>query len=116
MDQFYTLPQVARECVDTLLQYVSFDDYDVILEPSAGTGSFFELLPTTKRKGIDLEPKCDHVETMNFFDFVAEPNTSYCVVGNPPFGRISSTAVKFFNHAATFASVIAFIRLFVPAG
>jgi hypothetical protein len=31
------------------------------------------------------------------------------VVGNPPFGRVSSQAIKFFNHAAQFAHVIAFI-------
>jgi hypothetical protein len=109
MDQFYTRPEVASTCVEELLQHVSFDDYDIILEPSAGQGSFYNLLPITKRRGVDLDPKCDGVDKMNFFDFVPEPNAKYCVVGNPPFGRISSIAIKFFNHAATFADVIAFI-------
>jgi hypothetical protein len=109
MDQFYTNPDVAEECVAELVQHVNFDDYEVILEPSAGKGSFFNLLPLTKRQGIDLEPKCDGVDKMDFFEFVPKPNTKYCVVGNPPFGRISSMAIKFFNHAANFADVIAFI-------
>jgi hypothetical protein len=109
MDQFYTRPEVARDCVQQLHQHVSFDDFDIILEPSAGQGSFYNLLPVSKRQGVDLEPKCDGVDKMNFFDFVPEQNAKYCVVGNPPFGRISSIAVKFFNHAAVFADVIAFI-------
>jgi hypothetical protein len=109
MDQFYTRPEIARDCIQTLLQHMSFDDYDIILEPSAGQGSFYNLLPVSKRQGVDLEPKCDGVDKMNFFDFIPEENAKYCVVGNPPFGRISSIAVKFFNHAAAFADIIAFI-------
>jgi len=31
------------------------------------------------------------------------------VIGNPPFGRVSSLAIKFFNHSAKWANVIAFI-------
>jgi len=31
------------------------------------------------------------------------------VIGNPPFGRVSSLAIKFFNYSATWANVIAFI-------
>ena len=33
----------------------------------------------------------------------------YLVIGNPPFGKISSLAVKFFNKSAEYADVIAFI-------
>lgn len=109
MDQFYTNEDVAKECIAELLRYVNFNDYDIILEPSAGTGSFFKLLPEDKRQGVDLEPKYNGVAQMDFLKFVPDPNKSYCVVGNPPFGRVSSLAVKFFNHAATFADVIAFI-------
>jgi hypothetical protein len=31
------------------------------------------------------------------------------VIGNPPFGRVSSLAIKFFNHAASWCDIIAFI-------
>jgi len=46
---------------------------------------------------------------MNFFDYNPINNNKYIVVGNPPFGRISSLAVKFFNKSAEFADCIAFI-------
>ena len=31
------------------------------------------------------------------------------MIGNPPFGKISSIAIRFFNHSAKWANVIAFI-------
>lgn len=85
------------------------DEFDVCLEPSAGTGSFFRLLPEGTRRGIDVEPMCDGVERVDFFEFEPDGRKRYLVIGNPPFGRVSSLAVKFFNKAAEFADVIAFI-------
>lgn len=109
MDQFYTIPEVADECLVDIIEHLNFDEYDIILEPSAGTGSFYNKLPEDKRQGIDLEPKCEGVVQLDFFKFEADVTKKYCVVGNPPFGRVSSTAVKFFNHAAEFADAIAFV-------
>lgn len=109
MDQFYTNTDIAKECYNELQQVINIEDFDVLLEPSAGTGSFFSLLPSSKREGLDLEPKHEGITKMNFFDYKAKDSKRYCVIGNPPFGRISSTAVKFFNHASKFADVIAFI-------
>ncbi len=109
LDQFYTTPECAKKYYDVLTSTINIDDYDIILEPSAGTGSFYKLLPLDKRIGIDLEPKCKGVRKQNYFDFVPEKNKSYLVVGNPPFGKISSLAVEFFNKSAEFADIIAFI-------
>jgi hypothetical protein len=109
MDQFYTIPEVAEKCVEVLKKHVNFSDYDRILEPSAGTGSFYKLLPEGPRVGIDLDPKYEGVIVQDFLTYEAEPMKKYLVVGNPPFGRVSSLAVKFFNKASTFAEVIAFI-------
>lgn len=109
LDQFYTTPECAKKYFDVFASKINMDDYDVILEPSAGTGSFYKLLPTHKRIGFDLEPKYAGIEKKNFFDFVPDVDKSYIVIGNPPFGKISSTAVAFFNKASEFADVIAFI-------
>ena len=46
---------------------------------------------------------------MNFFEFEPKEDKKYLVIGNPPFGRSSSTAIKFFNKAAVFSDCIAFI-------
>lgn len=109
LDQFYTIPSVAKRLYETFKEHVELDNYDIILEPSAGTGSFFTLLPPDKRVGIDIDPKCDGVVKMDFLKFKPEEKETYAVIGNPPFGRVSSIAIEFFNHSATFADVIAFI-------
>jgi len=105
LDQFYTNVDVVEKC----LEGISFDDYDIVLEPSAGSGSFLNLLPKDKRQGLDLEPAHDEVIKQDFFDFVPDSSKKYYVVGNPPFGKNSSLAVKFFNKSAKFADKIAFI-------
>ena len=109
MDQFYTKPDIAKQCYQILNEELDIRNYDILMEPSAGTGSFFNLLPQDKRIGIDLEPKCDGVGEGNFLDFEANRELTYLIVGNPPFGKVCSLAVKFFNKAALFANAIAFI-------
>jgi hypothetical protein len=109
LDQFYTNLECAKKYYDIFTSKVNIDEYDIILEPSAGTGSFYRLFPKDKRIGIDLEPKYDGVEKKNFFDYMPIKNKKYAIVGNPPFGKISSLAVNFFNKSADFADVIAFI-------
>jgi hypothetical protein len=109
LDKFYTVPSVAKDCLQTLGDQYSWESWDLVLEPSAGNGSFFLQIPTSKKLGIDLAPEHSQLQTQDFFTFVPSVSGRILVVGNPPFGKVSSLAVKFFNHAATFASVIAFI-------
>jgi hypothetical protein len=49
---------------------------------------------------------------MDFFNYNPLTNDNIkniLVIGNPPFGKVSSLAVKFFNHASKWSNVIAFI-------
>lgn len=109
LDQFYTKNEIAKKCYDLLLDNINIDDYDIILEPSAGNGSFYKLLPINKRIGIDIEPKYDGIIKEDFLKFIPDKNKKYLIIGNPPFGKISSLAIKFFNKASQFGQVIAFI-------
>jgi hypothetical protein len=103
LDQFYTRPDVAERCFETISQLSP----DLWIEPSAGTGSFFSLLPEP-RFGIDLEPKCEGVIQGNWLDYVP-PSRQCVIVGNPPFGYRAQGAIEFFNHGAPYATHIAFI-------
>lgn len=109
LDQFYTNKNIALKCYNTLTEIINVNDFDVHLEPSAGSGSFFSIMNDTKKVGLDIEPKSKGIYKTDFFDYTPEEDKKYLVVGNPPFGRVSSMAVKFFNKSATFASCIAFI-------
>lgn len=109
LDQFYTNKDIALKCYNKLNEIINLNQYDIHLEPSAGSGSFFNIMDKNKRIGLDIEPKQKDIIKMNFFDYKAEENKKYLVIGNPPFGKISSLAVKFFNKSADFSDCIAFI-------
>lgn len=110
LDQFYTSPGVARFCVQEMRKVLHPSAEDLFLEPSAGDGAFLRLLPTQHRLGLDLDPGSDDVLTGDFFEFVWPfKKRPPITVGNPPFGKNASLAVRFFNHAATFSRAIAFI-------
>lgn len=110
LDQFYTKDIIANECYDILKNTIDLTIFDLFVEPSVGKGAFFKLFPENKI-GIDLEPKYNHpnIITQNFFDYQPPLNKKICIIGNPPFGIQSSIAVKFFNYAAQFSDIIAFI-------
>ena len=115
LDQFYTKPEIAAACwehfTETLAKLNQNPNDMLFLEPAAGNGVFYKLLPQQRRLGIDLVPKCDDVKPQDFFQLTelrATPRET-AVIGNPPFGKRGKLAIAFFNHAAHLADIIAFI-------
>jgi len=109
LDQFYTNPEYAKTFYDHICQQVNIVDYDIVLEPSAGTGNFYNLFDPSRRIGLDLEPKAAGIIKTDFFDWTPPPNKTIITIGNPPFGKNASLAVKFFNHCATYSDYICFV-------
>lgn len=105
-DQFFTTIDVAEECVDAVLRFVRPNS--LMVEPSAGEGAFFCLLPGD-RIGYDPHSTCPGVIPENFFEIDLPEDRDIVVIGNPPFGRQCKLAIAFFNHAARRARIIAFI-------
>lgn len=110
LDQFYTNNDVAKKMFEKTKKIIIENKivFDNWLEPSAGTGSFYSLLPEENRLGIDIEPKFVGIIENDFFDFNLGANT-YFAIGNPPFGKNSSLAIRFFNRCAKHSVGIAFI-------
>jgi Uncharacterized protein conserved in bacteria (DUF2188) len=112
LDQFYTAELIAKECYDKIIEIYGEDNFELFFESSAGNGSFYNLFPKSKRLGIDLDPKCDEIIRQDFLEFKLEEGKyqgKIATIGNPPFGKNSSLAAKFFNKAAEFSDIIAFI-------
>lgn len=108
LDKFYTIQSCSKKCIDKVFELYDKSSFDLIVEPSAGNGSFFNQLECTHKIGIDISPEDTNITKMDFFDYTPEPNKNILVIGNPPFGKVSSMAIKFFNHSE-WANVIAFI-------
>jgi len=110
LDKFYTLPEISKKCLDSISSRYDWNEWDIVIEPSAGNGSFLTQIPTEKKIGIDISPEHKDIIKQDFLTY--SPSSLYkriLVVGNPPFGRVSSLAIKFFNHASNWSDVIAFI-------
>lgn len=100
LEQYYTLPSVAKDIVDRLKPHL---EGRRILEPAGGTGSFIDALESANVDSVysvDLDPK--HASVMRG-DFLKLTNdfTGYVCLTNPPFGRAQSLSVRFFNKAAS---------------
>ena len=117
LGQFFT----KQEAVKKILQRVEFNDYDIIIEPSAGDGAFFKHLPKEKTIAIDLEPKMKGITEVDFLHFCAATkiwlstsllkldDKKILTIGNPPFGKNSSLARRFFNLSAEYSNMIALV-------
>lgn len=115
LDRFYTNDHVSNLCVSTLLSNLKVNPKNFqFIEPSAGNGSFLrslELKGINKVESYDIFPASSLISKMDFFSYSPLSGSRLLFIGNPPFGKNSSLAIKFFNHAASFDStqVIAFI-------
>lgn len=116
IDKFYTKDLTCHLCYKYLSDKLDIDkDNDIIIEPSAGNGSFIKVIKSLCNNYIfmDIEPEQYEIEKQDFlkFNFV-ELNEKYRkihIIGNPPFGRQSSLAVKFIKYSSNFCDSISFI-------
>lgn len=92
LDQFFTPIPLAQQCMTWLNEYLQTRNFQLplcFIEPSAGKGSFYNLLERGKRIGFELDPVlCIGTEYLNmdFLNLLAlPPNQTYVACGNPPF-------------------------------
>ena len=99
LSQYFTKQKV----VEKILEIVDLEDYDLIIEPSAGDGAFSKYLPKEKTAAVDLEPKAKGIKEKDFLEFsdsismvlplIAE-DKKILTIGNPPFGKNSSPSCR----------------------
>ncbi len=105
LDKFYTKPEVARRLVEN----IDFTPYSLIIEPSAGNGSFIDAIPRNVL-AFDIAPARDDIIKQDFFTFETDtPSNKIIVIGNPPFGKQNNLALRFINFASAIADTVAFI-------
>ena len=116
IDKFYTKNTVVKACIETIHHILDIN-YDVVIEPSAGNGAFIDLLKETCSNCLfyDIQPEHEEIKKQDYLTIdysnliIPDLHTRYHVVGNPPFGRQSSLAIKFIKRSAEFCHTISFI-------
>ncbi len=115
IDKYYTKDSVVESCLTLITKYLHIEKDDLCIEPSAGNGSFISGIKLISENHVfyDLEP--EHTEivkqdylTGNYADFNKQFNNIH-IIGNPPFGRQSSLAIKFIKKSCEFCNSISFI-------
>ena len=114
LDPFFTKPEIAKKYYLKTLKFLKKENINIedclFVEPSAGDGSFFKLLPKNQRIGLDLYPMAEGIIKKDFLNWTP-PKTDKKIIfiGNPPFGYRAWLALNFMNHASKFADYIFFI-------
>jgi len=108
-DQYYTKKKVVKQCLNIVkrLPY----SYDLIIEPSAGDGAFYDSIEGNKI-GIDIDSNHKEIIKQDWLDYkISDKYKTVLVIGNPPFGRYSKLSTLFIKHSLSFSNVqtIAFI-------
>ena len=111
-EQYYTNSQVVDLCINFVKNNVDITD-SMILEPAGGTGEFIEGfvragIDKSKIVSYDIEPKHPLVMNGDYLETKFE-HKNFISITNPPFGRASSLAKKFFNHAAGHSKYICYL-------
>tara|TARA_B110000459_G_scaffold126402_1_gene138690 strand:- start:1152 stop:1973 length:822 start_codon:yes stop_codon:yes gene_type:complete len=115
IDKYYTKNNVVDLCLELVKKYIEINTNDLIIEPSAGNGSFIDGIKTITSNFIfyDLEPDNNEIIIQDYllYDYTIVKNdyNKIHIIGNPPFGRQSSLAIKFIKKSCEFCDSISFI-------
>ena len=116
IDKYYTKNDVVHLCLNFVEKHVKINTKkDIIIEPSAGNGSFIPGIKSLCRnfEFYDLEPENDEIMKQDYllydFDIIKKTFDKIHIIGNPPFGRQSSLAIKFIKKSCSFGDSVSFI-------
>ena len=115
IDKYYTNQNIVTTCIQNIKQHIQLNKDDLLVEPSAGNGSFINELLSLSSNCLfyDIEPENSSIIKQDYLLLDTKNiTTNYDkihIVGNPPFGRQSSLAIKFIKKSCQFANSISFI-------
>jgi predicted RNA methylase len=103
---FFTIPKIAKLLIDS----IDLSKFELIIEPSAGNGSFSRQIDNCI--AFDVDPKHPSIEKRDFlkegYQTEIDRKNILCI-GNPPFGTNGSLALAFIRKCSEIADTIAFI-------
>ena len=116
IDKYYTSPSIVNECIKLVKENINIQPNDLCIEPSAGNGVFINGIKSLFKnyKLYDLEPENSEIIKQDYLEY--DYNTinknkvnKVHIIGNPPFGRQSSLAIKFIKKSTEYCDSISFI-------
>ena len=104
LDKFYTTPETVIECITLLKSTIPIQETDLIIEPSAGNGAFINVIKSLSNNYMfyDIAPEHPEINKQDFLTLKLDSKSPIHFVGNPPFGKQSSLAIKFIKKATSY--------------
>ena len=116
IDKFYTSSTIVNKCMELIKEKINIEETDLCIEPSAGNGSFINSIKSlfNNYKFYDLEPENEEIIKKDYLEYDyntinKKPNSKVHIIGNPPFGRQSSMAIKFIKKSCEYGDSVSFI-------
>jgi len=115
IDKYYTKNVVVDFCLNHFIKNIEIKPDDLVIEPSAGNGSFIKGIKsiTSNFKFYDLEPDNEEIIKQDYllydYGIIKKTFNKIHIIGNPPFGRQSSLTIKFIKKSCEFCDSVSFI-------
>ena len=115
IDKYYTKDSIVEMCITCVKKYIDIKTEDLVIEPSAGNGSFITGIKSLSSNCMfyDLEPENSEIIKQDYllydYGIIRKDFSKIHIIGNPPFGRQSSFAIKFIKKSCEFGDSISFI-------
>ena len=118
IDKYYTSPSIVNKCMKLVKEQINIQPNDLCIEPSAGDGAFINEIKSLFKnyKFYDLEPENSEIIKQDYLNYnynaTVDNETkvnNIHIIGNPPFGRQSSLAIKFIKKSSEYCDSISFI-------
>lgn len=108
-DSYFTSKSTADKCFDMFNSTVDTSNYTFI-EPSAGGGIFYDLMPADRRIGIELHNRSEKFIQQDYLSwYPSDMSKKYVAIGNPPFGIRGAYALAFLNRSLLFCDYVGFV-------
>ena len=116
IEKYYTSDRTVKKCIELVKKNLPINRNDLCIEPSAGNGSFIKYIKSIfeNYRFYDIKPENGEIIKENYLNFdyeafIKEDYDKKHVIGNPPFGRQSSLAIKFIKKSVEYCDSISFI-------
>ncbi len=115
IDKYYTSTKCVETCIELIKKNINIDNDDLCIEPSAGNGAFIKYIKTLSNHNLFYDIKPEHPEikkldyTKFYYKIIKNKYKNIHIIGNPPFGRQSSLAIKFIKKSCEFCNTLSFI-------
>lgn len=115
IDKYYTNHFIVDEIIKIIKTQNIINKNDLIIEPSAGNGAFINGIKSLSNHYLfyDIEPEHKEIIKQDFLNLdltnIIKQYNNIHIIGNPPFGRQSTTAIKFIKKCCLFSKSISII-------